>query len=167
MTMNPLEPPDTHHLLAAQGWLELGNHLEANEELEKITASLRAHPAVLAVRWEIYVTAKKWEAAVDIAAAIIQLDPEDPVGWVHRSYALHELKRTAEARDNLLRVVDKFPISATMRYNLACYECQLGRLEQSKNWLEKAFEVGDATQIKLMALEDPDLEPLWKNIGNV
>ena len=34
---------------------------------------------------------------------------KDPLGWVHRSYALHELKRTAEARDNLLRVVDKFP----------------------------------------------------------
>ena len=33
-----------------------------------------------------------------------QLDPDDPIGWFNRSYALHELKRTAEARDNLLRV---------------------------------------------------------------
>jgi len=49
------------------------------------------------------------------------------------------LKRTGEARDNLLRVVEKFQLSATMRYNLACYECQLGRLEQAKMWLEKAF----------------------------
>jgi predicted Zn-dependent protease len=137
--MKPLEPPDSIHLLAAQGWLELGSHIEANDELENISASLRAHPAVLAVRWEIYAAAKKWEAAVDIAAALIQLDPEDPVGWVHRSYALHELKRTTEARDNLLRVVDKFPSSATMRYNLDCYECQLGRLEKAKEWLKKAF----------------------------
>jgi len=30
-----------------------------------------------------------------------------------------------------------------LRYNLACYECRLGRLEQAKNWLQKAFEVGD------------------------
>src|ERR1035437_3751308 len=99
--MKALQPPDTLHLLAAQGWLELGNHIEANEELENITASLRAHPDVLKVRWEIYAAAKKWEAALDIAAAIAQLDPDDPLGWVHRSYALHELKRTAEARDNL------------------------------------------------------------------
>jgi hypothetical protein len=35
--VTPIEPPDSLHLLAAQGWLELGNHLEANEELEKIT----------------------------------------------------------------------------------------------------------------------------------
>jgi len=163
--MKPLEPPDTLHLLAAQGWLELGNHIEANEELENITASLRAHPDVLKVRWEIYAAAKKWKATLDIAAALIQLDPDDPLGWVHRSYALHELKRTAEARDNLLCVVDRFPSSATMRYNLACYECQLGRLEQAKNWLKKAFALGDARAMKLAALDDPDVESHWKNIG--
>jgi tetratricopeptide (TPR) repeat protein len=160
-----LAPPDTLHILAAQGWLELGDHIEANEELENITPELRAHPAVLAVRWEIYAAAKKWEATLEIAAALILLDPDDPLGWVHRSYALHELKRTAEARDNLLRVVDRFPASATMRYNLACYECQLGRLEQARDWLAKAFKLGNAKKMKLAALDDPDLEPLWKEIG--
>ncbi len=163
----PLDPHHLRHLEAAEGWLELGNHIEANEELEKITPELRAHPKVLKVRWEIYAAAEKWEATLDIAAALVQLDPEDPLGWVHRSYALHELKRTAEARDNLLRVVDKFPISATVRYNLACYECRLGRLEQAKDWLEKAFKLGNAKKMKLAALDDPDLEPLWRNIGTL
>jgi len=72
----------------------------------------------------------------------------------------------AKARDNLLLVVDKFPVNATMRYNLACYECQLGRLEQAKHWLEKSFELGDARAMKLAALDDPDLQPLWKQIGD-
>jgi len=162
--MTSLQPPDTLHLQAAQGWLELGNHIEANEELDRIAASLRAHPDVLKVRWEIYAAAKKWEPALDIAAALIQLNSDDPLGWVHRSYALHEMKRTAEARDNLLRVVDKFSASATMRYNLACYECQLGRLERATDWLGMAFELGDARQMKLAALDDPDLEPIWTNI---
>ena len=36
---------DQRCLEAAQGWFELGNHLEANEELENITAENRAHPA--------------------------------------------------------------------------------------------------------------------------
>ncbi|HWX20490.1 MAG TPA: tetratricopeptide repeat protein [Candidatus Binatia bacterium] len=163
--MKPLQPPDSLHLDAAQGWLGLGNHVEANAELEKISPGHKRHAEVLKVKWEICAAARKWEAALESAATLIQLDPEDPLGWVHRSYALHELKRTAEARDNLLRVVDKFPISATMRYNLACYECQLGRLEQAKEWLEKAFQVGDARRMKSAALEDPDLKPLWKHIG--
>jgi hypothetical protein len=50
---------------------------------------------------------------------------------------------TTEVRDLLLRVDDKFPEDAAMRYNLARYECKLGRLEQAKRWLEKAFELGD------------------------
>jgi hypothetical protein len=40
--MNPLEPPDSIHLQAAQGWLDLGNPIEANEELEKIAPQNRA-----------------------------------------------------------------------------------------------------------------------------
>src|ERR1017187_3279090 len=52
MLMKPLEPPDSHHLSAAIGWLGLGNWREANEELEKITSELRGHPDVLEVRPE-------------------------------------------------------------------------------------------------------------------
>jgi hypothetical protein len=44
--MKPLTPPDSLYFQAAQGWLELGDHIEANEELDKVTASLRAHPTV-------------------------------------------------------------------------------------------------------------------------
>jgi hypothetical protein len=43
----------------------------------------------------------------------------------------------------------------------------LGRLEQAKQWLEKAFALGDAMKMKLAAQDDPDLEPLWKHIGNM
>ena len=165
--MKPLELHDQRHLEAAQGWFELGNCIEATEELEQITAENRAHPAVLEVRWQIYAKAKKWDAALDIASTLIQLVPEHPLGLVHRSYCLHELKRSEEARDNLLRVVDKFPEDPIMRYNLACYECQLGRLEQAKNWLQKAYESGDPKKIRSMALEDPDLKPLWREIGEI
>ena len=44
-----LEHPDTLHLEAAQGWLGLGNHLEADKELDNITPALRSHPDVLEV----------------------------------------------------------------------------------------------------------------------
>jgi hypothetical protein len=33
--------------------------------------------------------------------------------------------------------------------------------------LQKAVEVGHMKKIKLMALEDPDLERLWKAIGEI
>jgi hypothetical protein len=40
----------------------------------------------------------------------------------------------------------------------------IGRLEDAKHWLRKAFKIGDPFRIKLMALKDPDLEPLWREI---
>ena len=165
--MKNLKPPDSFHLQAAQGWLELGNQAEANEELQKIAPELRMHPTVLKVGWDIHAAGRNWEAALEVAAALIENDPEDPLGWVHRSYCLHELKRTVEARESLLRVVGKFPLSANMRYNLACYECQLGRLEQARNWLRKAFVLGDKKKMKAVAAEDPDLKPLWGEIENL
>jgi predicted Zn-dependent protease len=165
--MKPLEPPDSFHLQAAQGWLELGNTAEANAELEKLNPDLRAHPVVLKVSWDVYAAGRKWEAALEAAAALIQQDPEDPLGWVHRSYCLHELKRTNEARDNLLRVVGKFPLSATIRYNLACYECQLGRLAQARSWLREALVLGEKKKMKRVALDDRDLQPLWGEIENL
>jgi hypothetical protein len=56
-----------------------------------------------------------------IAGAIIKLAPEQSNGWIHRSYALHELKRTQEAFDNLLPVADNFSKVWTVPYNLSCY----------------------------------------------
>jgi predicted Zn-dependent protease len=161
----PLELHDQRHLEAAQGWFELGNCVEASNELDEITAQMRGHPSVLEVRYEIYAAAKKWEYAAEIAKAISELNPGSPFGWVHHAYALHELRRTQEVQKVLLPVVDRFPKEYIMRYNLACYECRLGRLEQAKSWLEKACVLGDPKKIKEMALNDPDLEPLWRGMG--
>jgi tetratricopeptide (TPR) repeat protein len=164
VTMKPLEPPDSHHLQAAQGWCELGNHLEANDELERITPQLRAHPDVLEVRWHIYAHAKKWDACVDIASAIVKLAPESSFGWIQRSFALHELKRTQEAFDQLLPVTEMFPKVWTIPYNLACYCAQLGRLDESQAWFKNAM-ASDEHTVKGVALDDPDLKPLWDSMS--
>jgi tetratricopeptide (TPR) repeat protein len=161
--MNPLEAPDSHHLRAAIGWLELGSHLEADAELERIAPRLRIHPDVLEVRWQVYAKAERWEACVDLGAALVKLVPEQASGYIHRSFALHELKRTQEAFDLLHPVAEKFPEEAVIPYNLACYECQLGRLDQAEEWLRKCYEqADDEAEWKLRVMDDPDLKPLWR-----
>ncbi|MEI6396380.1 MAG: hypothetical protein WCT12_35400 [Verrucomicrobiota bacterium] len=67
----------------------------------------------------------------------------------------------------LLPVVDRFPKEHIIRYNLACYACQLGNLKQVRDWLKKAIKLANTKDVKLMALNDPDLEPLWKEIGGI
>ena len=152
--MQKLEYQDQRHLEAAEGWLGLGNQVEAFEELEQITPQLR-------------VKEKKWEACVHIARAITKLAPSLSHGWIHWAFSLHALKRTKEAKEVLLPVVDKFPKEPIMHYNLACYECQLGNLKESMKWLEKAIDLAGKKDIRLMALNDSDLEPLWREIEEI
>jgi len=57
--MKALQPPDSLHLQAAEGWIGLGDYAAANDELEQIAAANRAHPDVLQLRWRIYAHAEK------------------------------------------------------------------------------------------------------------
>src|SRR5947209_5474775 len=104
-----LEPPNTHHLNAAQGWLGLGNPAEANVELENIPPALQSHPEVLEVRWQVCAAAQKWQECVTVANRLVELTPKAPLGWIHRSYALHEMNQTHEALEALLPATAKFP----------------------------------------------------------
>ena len=162
-----LPHPDNKYLDAAEGWLELGNWKEANEELENITPQLRAHPFVLEVRYKIFEAAGRWDGAVEIARTMSKSLPDNPWGYFHLAFSLHELKRTQEAYDALKPVVDKFPKEHLMRYNLACYSCQLGKLKEAFGWIVKAIDLAGKKDIRLMALDDPDLEPLWIKIGEI
>ena len=157
-----LQFPDRHHLRAATGWLELGNPSEANKELEKINSEARAFPDVLEVRWQIHAQTNKWEKCVEVASEITKSAPNAAFGWVHLSFALHELRRTQQAHENLIGVLEQFPDDWLMRYNLACYSCQLGNLEEATRWLAGAALKGNAKQIKRMAKDDPDLAPLFE-----
>src|SRR6266571_3557206 len=107
--VKPMDTSDRRHLEAAKGWCQLEAFLEANEELEHVTANFRAHPDVLEVRWQIYANLKKWEGALEIAGAIVTLAPNKPEGWIYKASTLHELTRNAEAHEVLLDAAKRCP----------------------------------------------------------
>ncbi len=151
---------DQRSLQAAEGWLELGDWRSAEDELAQISPDNRNHPDVLNLRWSIQARARDWHACVEIGAVLKRLAPELEVSWIHHAYALHELKRTGEAWESLLPAAKKFPAAPTVFYNLACYACQLGRLDEARTLLDKAFTLGDANRMRRDAAKDPDLLPL-------
>jgi Flp pilus assembly protein TadD len=166
-TPESLSPPDTHHLRAAIGWLELGNHLEAGEEIARIAPAMLEHPDVLEVRWMVCAAGGSWEAAGGVAERLVSVAPNRSSGWVHRAYAL----RRAEggglpmAWAALRPAFEKFPGEDIIPYNLACYAAQLGRLDEAWEWLHKAMEAAkDIKRIKERALADADLGPLWERL---
>src|SRR5690242_11150035 len=62
-----LQPPDNHHLNAAEGWLGLGNSEEAGRELEKLSLAVLSHPEVLRVKYHYFERTKDWERAAETA----------------------------------------------------------------------------------------------------
>ena len=52
---------------------------------------------------------------------------------------------------------------AIVFYNLTCYSCQLGDFETAKSYLKQAIKIDSSWRIA--ALDDKDLEPLWKTLG--
>ena len=164
--MQPLGPPDTHFLSAAVGWCELGSVTEAKAELERLAPELRHHPKVLEASWLIHAQEKNWEEGLIDAEKLVEVAPQCSAGWLHRAYALRRAKRGGlqAAWDVLLPAAEKFPRDSIIAYNLSCYACQLGQLDQARQWLRRALKSARKEKIKFMALNDDDLAQLWEEI---
>jgi len=164
--MQGLEPPDSHYLNAAVGWLALGCRADSQAELDRISPEHQRHPDVLEVRWEILAKEKQWEAALDVARKLLSDAPERASAWLHHAYALRRapdggLEKAWEA---LKPAAEKYPREPIIFYNLSCYACQMRKLDEARVWFRRALKVGGKKEIKGMALADDDLEPLWEEI---
>lgn len=164
--MKALEPPDSHYVSAATGWLELGNAHEAAAELAPVSPALAQHPAVLEIWYGIHAHARRWDLASETASTLARATPDDPQAWTKLAYATRRKPGGGlpPAKEILAVARQRFPSEVLIAYNLACYECQLGNLPQARDLLREAFKLGDAAQLKRMSLRDPDLEPLRPEI---
>ena len=162
--MESLPTPDIHHLDAAQGWLDLQNLTDATHELEKIRPAFRVHPDVLEVRWQIYAKTGWWIAALEMAVAICELAPERFAGWIQYSESLHALGHTKQARDLLLKALEKFPNITAIFYGLSRYSCLLGQSDEAWQWLERALNHEGGEALMRRALEETDFTSLWEKL---
>lgn len=166
--MAHIEPPDHHYLSAAIGWLELGNPVEAGEELARIAPALLDHPDVLEVRWNVCAASGSWDAAFAVADTLARVAPKRSSGWVHRAYAARRRPGGGlpEAWELLRPAYEKFPQFWLISYNLACYAAQFGREDEAWQWLLKAAKSkGDKSSLKAMAEKDEDLKALRERLA--
>jgi Tfp pilus assembly protein PilF len=54
---------------------------------------------------------------------------------------------------------ERFPDEVAIPFNLACYACQLGRLDEAREKLARAIKMEPA--FLKAALEDDDLKAIW------
>jgi tetratricopeptide (TPR) repeat protein len=152
-------------LESAQGYLDLGMPAEAWAELDFLDAPARHHAAVRLARIDIRMRQARWEDACALAEALIADEPSQLGAYISRSFCLHCLHRTEEARDKLKQAPPEIENIPTYYYNLGCYECQLGRVEHARAYLKRAFRLLPA--FRQLAVDDPDLRPLRQELDSI
>ena len=120
-------------------------------------------PEVLEIRVQIYQALKKWELMQTVAKKLAEYDSKNPQWAISWSYATCRAESLDAAKRILLEAVEQHPNHALVHYNLACYDCQLGDLEGGKARLQHALKLDP--QLRVMALDDEDLKPLWDEIA--
>lgn len=150
--------PETH-LAYAAGYLELNLLADARAELALLSPEFLATPPALAVRLELAMATSAWDEVIALAPELIGDDATEERPWTAWAYALRELGRVAEAQETLLagsRLIAK--PSVLVDYNLACYACLLGELDEARRLLASVYARDKSW--REAARDDPDLAAL-------
>jgi tetratricopeptide (TPR) repeat protein len=148
--------PDQKILNAAIGWLELGNPVEAHNELERLPHDQRTALEVLKLRCRIYRQAERWDCLSMLADSLYTALPQEQflVDWAWSEFKLGRKERAALV---LLHESGKFPNSEAVAYHLAIVLAALDRLPEAREWLAKALaRSSDPDKLKLGALDLPE-----------
>jgi Tfp pilus assembly protein PilF len=70
----------------------------------------------------------------------------------------------SQAKEILDKAQPMFPKVWMIPYNLACYCAQRGKLDECQEWFKKAMAIDEQTA-KRLAIDDPDLKPLWDSMA--
>ena len=150
--------PILKRLNAALGYLELGMGQQAWEELEDIDAKDRARPEVLKVRVEVCRSLQQWEMMAEISNQLRKIESDEVLHPLNMAYAVRRFKSEAEAADILSLALRRYYDDALVRYNLACYWCVMGRIEEAREMVETAFKKDKS--LRELAETDEDLAGL-------
>ena len=161
--MSPLSVHTRRQLGYAEGYLQLGLKAEAAEALDEITGGDRDATPVLAMRLAVHAERGEWAKASEAGATVCGREPNVPGFWIQWAYAVRRHAGLPQAREILMRGVGLHPREAVFHFNLACYEAQLGHLEDAQVFLDTACGL-DETFTEL-AKTDPDLVPLRPEAG--
>jgi len=162
-----LDHPDNFLFAAAVGWSELGSPREAISEIREMSLVGREKAEVLEVLWQLHAELQEWPESLIAAERLVEVAPDRSFGWVHRAYSLRRSPGggLTAAWHALRPAADQFPEEQIIPYNLACYAAQMNRLDEAWSWLQRAMETAkEIRAVKLMALADEDLKPLWERI---
>jgi Flp pilus assembly protein TadD len=140
---------------AACGYAELGMTRQSIQELNAIDRTCQSRPEVLQLRLHHLMRAQRWGQALRVSQKLCRAAPDCSAGYLHAGFCLHELGKTAEAKQLLLKGPTALLKEPIYYYNMGCYEALLGNVKDARINLETSFRM-DAS-FRELAKKDPDL----------
>lgn len=150
--------PSKTHVSYANGYLELGMHQDALEELKKIDPIQRNDRLVLACRLAIHMDLEDWAGIVDVSRELALRNPKEPEWWINWAFGVRRLESLSAAEVILHEALEAFPDEPCIHFNLGCYACVQGRLAKAKDRLLRAIKL--APSLRKSALTDEDFTVL-------
>src|SRR5712692_3483148 len=141
---------------AACGYAELGMGRESIAELNAIDRDFQNRPEVLQLRLHHLMRRKSWCRALVISRKLCRVAPQCSAGFLHAGFCLHELGKTAEAKQLLLKGPAALLKEPIYYYNMGCYDALLGNVRDAQMHLQTSFQM-DAS-FREIAKRDPDLK---------
>lgn len=149
-------------LETATGWFELGNYVEAFNELDNLPPEHRASVEAMELRCHIYRKLERWQELEIVAAGCSGPKIEQIPFACHHAWALLKQGRISEAEAAL----DAMPYTCApeLLFTRACVPCAKRETERARTILADAITFSlDSNAIKLRALEEPMLEKVWRD----
>ena len=103
-----------------------------------------------------------WAAMQVVAKKLVELDPTAPHWAIAWAYATRRAESIEQAKVILTDALDRHRTEPLIHYNLACYDCQMGKIPSAKQFIATALRL--APGMRPMALSDEDLKPLWASL---
>jgi tetratricopeptide (TPR) repeat protein len=151
--------------VAAQGYVELGLHEEARGELSHLPPEVHERPDVMELNVLCHMNDHRWAEALGLAQELCRTEPDEPGGFIHAAFCLHELGRTEAALDLLASGPAALRTKPVYYYNVGCYLARLGQEEKALQVLKQSFEMdGD---LRRDARKDPDLLSLRQKLETI
>jgi tetratricopeptide (TPR) repeat protein len=144
----------------ATGYFELGMLDDAIAELTSFGG--RERLSVLSVWSAGLRMAGRWQEMLSLTRRMVELYPTEAECWASLADATRNFVSLQAGLELLETARQRFPDDGHILFQIGCYCCQLGRLEEARAAVREAI-CSNRVWAKI-AVQDRDLSPLWPEL---
>lgn len=141
----------------ATGYLHLGMHSKARQELDALAVAIQDEPEVLSLRGRILLAEKRWKETVEFCETARAKHPSVADFFIQEALAYDKLNQPDKARAIWLAAPREIRATAFYHFNLARCEAKLGHFALARQHVKATLSL--SPNMRSVLDRDPRLIP--------